>query len=200
MVTRRSRPLVLAVLVALTASAPLVGVSDAAATTGDALANTKLCLNGGWRDLVTSTGAGFASEGDCVLYVVRGGTPLTRYQYLHSQYQVICEERGAFFGDGENGWGCRSSVGNLHQDSYDALSTICQEAGGTPSGTASHAPRRHEVGVLSSVLQPVRPDRSAHLRLPYVASSPSRSVNFPRSSRTTGVMAAALCAGACRRA
>lgn len=94
MVISRSRPLLLAVLVASTASALVVGVSAAAAA--------------------------------------------TRYQYLQSRYQAICEERGSFFLDGEAGWGCRSSVGGLTQDSYDALSRPCQEAGGTPSGTASH--------------------------------------------------------------
>jgi hypothetical protein len=136
MVMTRSRPLLLAVLVALTVGALVVGVSAAAAA--DNSANAKLCQKGGWRDLVTSTGAGFASEGDCVSYAAYGGTPLTRYQYLQSQYQAICEERGLFFLNGEDGWGCRSSVGALTQNSYDALSTPCQEAGGTPSGTASH--------------------------------------------------------------
>jgi hypothetical protein len=126
----------LAVLVALTVGALVVGVSAAAAA--DNSANAKLCQKGGWRDLVTSTGAGFASEGDCVSYAAYGGTPLTRYQYLQSQYQAICEERGLFFLNGEDGWGCRSSVGALTQDSYDALSTPCQEAGGTPRGSASH--------------------------------------------------------------
>ena len=116
----------------------LVGVSTASAATGGDLANAKLCLQGGWRDLVTSEGAGFASGADCVLYVARGGTPVTRYQYLQSQYQAICEQRGLFFLNGEDGWGCRSSTGGLNQTSYDALSTPCQEAGGTPSGTASH--------------------------------------------------------------
>jgi hypothetical protein len=134
----RSGPLVLAALVALTASVLVVGVSAAAAATGGTLANAKLCQKGGWRGLVTSTGAGFASEVDCISYAAHGGTPLTRYQYLQSQYQAICEERGLFFLDGEDGWGCRSSVGSLTQDSYDALSAPCQEAGGTSNGTASH--------------------------------------------------------------
>lgn len=138
MVSRRSRPLTLAVLVASTVSALVVGVPAAAAANGGNSANAKLCQKGGWRDLVTSTGAGFASERDCVSYAAHGGTPLTRYQYLQSQYQAICEQRGLFFLNGETGWGCRSSVGSLNQDSYDALSTPCQEAGGTPSGTASH--------------------------------------------------------------
>jgi len=87
---------------------------------------------------VTSTGAGFASERECVIYAAHGGPPLSRYQYLQSQYQAICEQRGLFFLNGEDGWGCRSSVGALTQDSYDALSTPCQQAGGTPRGTASH--------------------------------------------------------------
>jgi hypothetical protein len=139
MVMRRSRPLLLAVLVALTVGALVVGVSAAAAANGGNAANAKLCLKGGWRDLVTSDGAGFASEVDCVFYAARGGTPVTRYQYLQSQYQAICEQHnGLFFLNDEAGWGCRSSVGSLTQDSYDALSTPCQEAGGTPSGTASH--------------------------------------------------------------
>ena len=138
MVIRRSRPLLLAVFAALTVSALVVGVSAAVAATGGNPANAKLCLKGGWRDLVTSEGAGFASEWDCVSYVAHGGTPLTRYQYLQSQYQAICEEHGLFFLNGEAGWGCRSSVGSLTQDSYDALGTTCHEAGGTPSGTASH--------------------------------------------------------------
>ncbi len=139
MVISRSRPLLLAVLVALTVSALVVGVSAAAAANGGNPANAKLCQKGGWRDLVTSTGAGFASEWDCVSYVAHGGTPVTRYQYLYSQYQAICEaHNGLFFNNGEAGWGCRSSVGSLTQDSYDALSAPCQEAGGTPSGTASH--------------------------------------------------------------
>lgn len=68
MVIGRSRPLLLAVLVALTVSALLVGVSAAAAASAGDVANVKLCQKGGWRDLVTSTGAGFASEGDCVFY------------------------------------------------------------------------------------------------------------------------------------
>jgi hypothetical protein len=138
MVIRRSRPLLLAVLVALTVSPLVLGVSAAAAATAGTLANVKLCQKGGWRDLVTPTGADFASEVDCVFYAARGGTPLSRYQYLQSQYQAICEERGVFFLDGETGWGCRSSTASLNQDSYDRLSTPCQEAGGTPSGAASH--------------------------------------------------------------
>jgi hypothetical protein len=129
----------LAVLVALTVSALVVGVSTAAAANAGNAANAMLCQKGGWRDLVTSTGAGFASEWDCVSYAAHGGTPLPRYQYLQSQYQAICAEHdGLFFLNGEAGWGCRSSVGSLTQDSYGALSTPCQEAGGTPSGTASH--------------------------------------------------------------
>jgi hypothetical protein len=138
MVIGRSRPLLLAVLVASTACALVVGVSAAAAANAGTAANAKLCQKGGWRDLVTSTGADFASEADCVFYAARGGTPLTRYQYLQSQYQAICEHDGLFFLNGEAGWGCRSSVGALTQDSYDALSAPCQAAGGTPSGTASH--------------------------------------------------------------
>lgn len=138
MVIRGSRPFLLAVVVALTVSALVVGVSAAAAANGGGWANAKLCQKGGWRDLVTSTGAGFASGWDCVSYAAHGGTPQTRYQYLQSQYQAICEQRGLFFLNGEAGWGCRSSVGSLTQDSYDALGTRCQEAGGTPSGTASH--------------------------------------------------------------
>ena len=89
MVMRRSRPLLLAVLVALTVSVLAVGESAAAAATGGSWANAKLCQKGGWRDLVTSTGAGFASEADCVFYAAHGGTPLTRYQYLQSQYQDV---------------------------------------------------------------------------------------------------------------
>jgi len=140
MVMNRSRPLLPAVLVALTVSALVVGVSAAAAADAGSSANAKLCRKGGWRDLVTSTGAGFASEVDCVLYAARGGTPLTRYRYLQSQYQAICEQHnGLFFLDGEAGWGCRSSVGSLTQASYDALNTPCRQAGGTPSGTASHS-------------------------------------------------------------
>jgi len=138
MVIRRSGPRVLAVLVALTVSVLVLGVSAAAAASARNPSNAKLCLKGGWRDLVTSTGAGFASAVDCVVYAARGGTPVTRYEYLQSQYQAICEQRGSFF-NGEASWGCRSSVGGLTQDSYDALSAPCQEAGGTPSGTASHA-------------------------------------------------------------
>jgi hypothetical protein len=122
----------------LTVSALVVGVSAAAAATGGDVANAKLCQKGGWRDLVTSEGAGFTSEWDCVSYAAHGGTPLTRYRYLQSQYQAICEHNGVFFLNGEAGWGCRSSVGGLTQDSYDALRTPCQEAGGTPNGTASH--------------------------------------------------------------
>jgi hypothetical protein len=86
MVMSRRRPLLLAVLVALTVSALVVGVSAAAAATGGSSANAKLCQNGGWRDLVTSTGAAFASEGDCFSYAAHGGAPLTRYEYLQSQY------------------------------------------------------------------------------------------------------------------
>jgi hypothetical protein len=138
MVMRRSRPLLLAVLVASTVGL-VVGVSAAAAAPAGDLANVKRCQNGGWRDLVSAEGAGFASWGDCVLYVARGGTPLSRYQYLQSRYQAICEQhRGLFYLNGETGRGCRSSVGALTQASYDALSAPCQEAGGTPSGTASH--------------------------------------------------------------
>jgi hypothetical protein len=103
-VISKSRPLLLAVLVALTVSTLVVGVSAAAAANADISANAKLCQKGGWRDLVTSTGAGFASEWDCVSYAAHGGTPLTRYQYLQSQYQAICEEHGLFFLDGEAGW------------------------------------------------------------------------------------------------
>jgi hypothetical protein len=138
MVMRRSGPLLLAVLVALTVGALVVGVSAASAANASNLANVKRCQKGGWQDLVTTEGAGFARWVDCVFYVVRGGTPATRYQYLQSQYQAICEGHGLFFLDGEAGWGCRSSVGSLTQDSYDALRTPCQEAGGTPRGTASH--------------------------------------------------------------
>jgi hypothetical protein len=111
MVMSRSRPLLPAVLVALTVSALVVGVSPAAAAAAGNAANAKLCQKGGWRDLVTSTGADFASERDCVSYAVQGGTPLTRYQYLQSQYQAICEQRGLFFLNGEAAWGCRSSTG-----------------------------------------------------------------------------------------
>jgi hypothetical protein len=138
MVMSRSRPRLPAVLVALTVGALVVGVSPSAAADAGNAANAKLCQKGGWRGLVTSTGADFASERDCVSYAGQGGTPLTRYQYLQSEYQAICEQRGLFFLNGEAAWGCRSSTGSLDKDSYDALSAPCQEAGGTPSGTASH--------------------------------------------------------------
>ena len=138
MVIGGSRPLVLAVLVALTVSVLVVGVSAAAAANAGTSASAELCRKGGWRDVVSSTGTGFASERDCVSYAAHGGTPLTRYQYLQSQYQAICEEHRGTFSSSEAGWGCRSSVGALTQASYDALSTPCQEAGGTPRGSASH--------------------------------------------------------------
>jgi hypothetical protein len=63
MVMSRSRPLLLAVLVALMVSALVVGVSAAAAANAGDSANAKLCQKGGWRDLVTSTGAGFGARG-----------------------------------------------------------------------------------------------------------------------------------------
>ena len=63
MVVRRSRPLLLAVLVASTVGALVFGVSAAAAATAGDLADVKRCQQGGWRDLVTSEGAGLTSLG-----------------------------------------------------------------------------------------------------------------------------------------
>ena len=39
--------------------------------------NAKLCQQGGWEDLYTSTGAEFGSERECTGYAARGGTLLT---------------------------------------------------------------------------------------------------------------------------
>ena len=82
-----------------------VGVASATAGGGNS-ANAKKCQKGGWQTLIRSDGTSFASEGDCVSYAARGGTPTTR-----TKSQLDCESLGGTFATGTlpvlwtcNGW------------------------------------------------------------------------------------------------
>ncbi len=58
------------VVALLTLSVPAGG---AQAADGGNSENTKLCQKNGWMGLVSSTGAPFASDGECVAYAAKGG-------------------------------------------------------------------------------------------------------------------------------
>lgn len=133
--TSRRRPLFLAVLVALTASALIMGATAQAQNSGNS-ANAKLCQKGGWQDLATSTGESFQNQGQCVSYAAKGGalslkaTPIARFQ-------AICESGGGFFltSDPSDHWLCGAgrAVGALSRATYLALAEPCAEAGGSLS-------------------------------------------------------------------
>ncbi len=124
------RPLLVAVIAAVTASALLVSVSAAEAAKGGNSANAKLCQKGGWQDLVGSEGQSFASEEECVSHAAQGGT--LREPTPLERWRAICEGAGGAFGTSPAGtqWQCN---GQFDQATYDALDETCTEAGGFTS-------------------------------------------------------------------
>ena len=68
----RRRQIFMSMLLALV----IVGVTSGGAQAADRGNSTaaKLCQEGGWMELSTSTGAPFTSAGECVAYAARGGT------------------------------------------------------------------------------------------------------------------------------
>ena len=130
MVTSR-RPLLVAVIAAVTASALMVGVSAAEAAKGGNSENAKLCQKGGWQDLVGSGGQRFASEAECVSHAAQGGT--VREPTLMERWQAICEDNGGRFATNDSGtqWQCLGFSGG--QVTNEALAQVCTEAGGRPT-------------------------------------------------------------------
>jgi hypothetical protein len=60
--------------------------------------SAKACSNGGWRNLVTSTGASFASQDACVAYAARGGVLVTKAAAcLNGGWQNVVTSTGATF-------------------------------------------------------------------------------------------------------
>jgi hypothetical protein len=55
-------------------------------------ADTSVCKRGGWQDLVRADRTAFASQGACVSYVARGGTPEPV-----SIFQTLCEGYGGTY-------------------------------------------------------------------------------------------------------
>lgn len=77
----RHRPLALALVAALTACAMAVGVAAAEAQPAGPgpgnSPNAQACQQDSWMNFITSTGHGFANEGECTRYAAQGGTLFT---------------------------------------------------------------------------------------------------------------------------
>lgn len=123
-------------VVALTASALLVGVSAAEAANGGNSAAAKPCQKGGWQDLATSTGESFATAGECVSYAAQGGTFRTR----PASFADACAANGGLFIDIDGDvWSCIAPTSEPFVDTAEQqLAERCAAAGGSftedPSG------------------------------------------------------------------
>src|SRR5262249_34178680 len=68
-----------------------VGVATATAAGGGS-AGVDACRNGGWRNVVGANAASFKNQGECMAFVVQGGTPSPK-----SASQLVCESYGGTF-------------------------------------------------------------------------------------------------------
>ena len=102
------------------------------ATASGNSSNAKLCQKGGWMQLVTSDGAPFANQGECVSYAARGGTLVPKPTATpRERWRDICLSAGGTFTETTHGWSCESSVG-LPLATRDALNVPCEDAGRLP--------------------------------------------------------------------
>lgn len=131
--TRELRARVVRTALAAALTALALGATSASAAEGGNSEAAKRCHQGGYARLMTSTGQGFANQGECVSYAARGGT-LQLKPTAAERYQQVCEAAGGVFRidaspEGEI-WRCDANQSFLPRSTYDPLAAICSEAGG----------------------------------------------------------------------
>jgi hypothetical protein len=123
-------------------SAAVTGMAHA--QPGNSL-NARSCNKGGWANLVTVNGEPFASEQACTSYAARGGTLVSRRDYLQAQWAQKCAELNGTFStstsDGSYLWSCGNPPsGGFTPNAMSHLASICVSADGTfaadPAGTS----------------------------------------------------------------
>lgn len=117
--------------------------------------NTKACQKDGWRTLMTSTGASFASQGKCTSYAARGGTltPKPDVSQLWQKWGTTCVSNAGnlFYGGDAGGWYfvCywQWPVGTTDPSPNDVttFASICKPTGGDFS---DDAPGVDEAGTI----------------------------------------------------
>ena len=128
----RARPVLTKLGVALSACALAIGGGTGSALADGNSENAKLCQQGGFEGFVTSTGQGFANEGECVSYVARGGT-LSAEPTLRERWEAVCRDAGGLADTNDVSWACFEHGTTMFSEAlYGELGSICTEAGGTP--------------------------------------------------------------------
>ncbi len=132
----RARPVLTTLGVALSACALAIGASAAAAVADGNSENAKLCQQGGFEAFVTSTGQGFANQGECVSYAAQGGT-LSASPTLRERWEAICRDAGGQADTNDVSWACHpQGVSMFSEAVYNEMASICTEAGGTTEPAA----------------------------------------------------------------